>query len=112
MVLSEVSTASVGFFRLVPLVVIIPVVGLLLNIIFGDRLGDRGAGWLASLASGLALVVSILLGVSLIAHPEGQSVPFAKWISIGNLDLSWTFRVNTLSVTMMLVVSGVVGFVH
>jgi NADH-quinone oxidoreductase subunit L len=39
-------------------------------------------------------------------------VPVAEWIHIGNLQLDWTFRVDTLSVTMMLVVSGVGTLIH
>jgi NADH-quinone oxidoreductase subunit L len=41
-----------------------------------------------------------------------HSVPFADWISIGTLSIPWTFRVDTLSVTMMLVVSGVGTLIH
>jgi len=40
------------------------------------------------------------------------SVPFAQWIHIGALKLDWTFRVDSLSTTMMLVVSGVGTLIH
>ena len=36
----------------------------------------------------------------------------AEWIHIGDLSLDWVFRVDTLSVTMMLVVSGVGTLIH
>ena len=36
----------------------------------------------------------------------------AEWIHIGTLQLDWTFRVDTLSTTMMLVVSGVGTLIH
>ena len=39
-------------------------------------------------------------------------VPLADWIRIGTLNIAWTFRVDTLSVTMMLVVSGVGTLIH
>ena len=35
-----------------------------------------------------------------------------EWIHIGSLQLDWIFRVDTLSVTMMLVVSGVGTLIH
>jgi NADH-quinone oxidoreductase subunit L len=101
------------FFNLVPLIVFSPVIGLLVNIIFGSRMSEKAIGWLASAASGLAFVVSLLLGYSLwAAHGEAVVVPFADWISIGELDVPWNFRVDTLSVTMMLVVSGVGTLIH
>ena len=101
------------FFNLVPWIVFLPVLGLLINIIFGRRLGEKMVGILASTASGLTIVISLLLGYSLLASGgEAHSIPFAEWIKIGNLDIPWTFRVDTLSVTMMLVVSVVGTLIH
>jgi NADH-quinone oxidoreductase subunit L len=39
-------------------------------------------------------------------------VPLADWINIGDLNIRWAFQVDTLSVTMMLVVSGVGTLIH
>ena len=101
------------FFNLVPLIVLLPVAGLLVIITFGKRMNEIAIGTVASAASGLAFVVSLLLGYSLLANGgEAHSIPFAEWIKIGNLDIPWTFRVDTLSVTMMLVVSGVGTLIH
>jgi len=111
MLLSEATTT--GFYSLAPLIVFFPLAGLLLNIIIGGRLPEKGIGWLASLASGAAFVVSVLLAYTLWAnHGEAQSIFLAEWIHIGNLSLDWTFRVDTLSTTMMLVVSGVGTLIH
>ena len=100
-------------FNLVPLIVFLPVLGLLINIIFGGKMGEKAIGAVASAASGLAFVVSVLLGVALwTGGGAAHCVPFADWISIGTLNIPWTFRVDTLSVTMMLVVSGVGTLIH
>ncbi|MCK4900964.1 MAG: NADH-quinone oxidoreductase subunit L, partial [Anaerolineales bacterium] len=66
----------------------------------------------ASLASGLAFVVAVLLVFSLIGHPEGVTVYLAEWISVGELKVAWAFRVDALSVTMMMVVAGVGTLIH
>src|SRR5512140_2865742 len=95
-----------GFFFLVPWIVYFPVIGLLINMFFGRRLGERGGAIVAILGSGLTFVVSLLLASSLGQHPEPVRWMVAPWIHIGSLLLDWTFRVDTLSVTMMLVVSG------
>jgi NADH-quinone oxidoreductase subunit L len=112
MFLSEAAASGPTYFYLVPLVVFIPLAGLLINIIFGKWMGEKAIGWIASIASGLAFVVSVLLGVSLLNHPEQVIVPFLDWISIGTLEVAWAFQVDTLSVTMMLVVSGVGTLIH
>jgi len=111
MLLSE-TAAPGGLFTLVPLIVFLPVLGLLINIILGGRLSEKAIGVVASSAVALAFVVSATLAVALVGHPEGVTVPLAEWIKIGNLDLEWAFRVDTLSVTMMLVVSGVGTLIH
>ena len=99
-------------FSLVPLVVFLPLIGLLINLLFGRKLGEVFAGTVASLATGLSFVVAVLLAAALGRSPEGMTVPFAEWIRIGTFNAAWNFRVDTLSVVMMLVVSGVGTLIH
>ena len=101
-----------GFFYLVPFVVLFPVIGLLINMFVGGRLGEKAIGAIACLGSGLAFGVAVLLGLALVGKPDGLVVPYLDWITIGTLQLQWAFRVDTLSVTMMLVVGGVGTLIH
>ncbi|MEK6752454.1 MAG: NADH-quinone oxidoreductase subunit L [Chloroflexota bacterium] len=104
-----------GFFFLAPWLVFAPVTGLLINLIFSKsfKFSENMVGAVASLASGAAFIVSVLLAYSVsLNHGEAVSVPFAEWIHIGTLQLDWTFRVDSLSTTMMLVVSGVGTLIH
>jgi len=111
-------TVSSGFFFLAPWLVFAPVLGLLTNIIFGNWFmkqpwGEKAVGIVASLASGAAFVISVLLAYSVSAnHGEVVRWQLAEWIHIGTLQLDWTFRVDSLSTTMMLVVSGVGTLIH
>ena len=106
-------TANTGFLFLAPWLVFFPVIGLLINGIFGGRLSERMVGAVASLASGAAFVVSLLLFVTVSgSHGEAMRWHLAEWIHIGELSLDWTFRVDSLSTTMMLVVSGVGTLIH
>jgi len=106
-------TVSSGFFFLAPWLVFAPVIGLLVNLSFGKRFSENVIGAVASLASGTAFVVSVLLAYSVSQnHGAAVSVPLAEWIHIGALKLDWTFRVDSLSTTMMLVVSGVGTLIH
>jgi NADH-quinone oxidoreductase subunit L len=100
------------FFYLAPWIVFFPVIGLLINLIFGDRFSEKVIGTIASLASGLAFVVSVLLAYSLTQHPDAVRWMIGEWIHVGTLQLDWIFRVDTLSTTMMLVVSGVATLIH
>lgn len=130
LVLAAIKNAAetAQFFSLAPWIVIFPVIGLLINIAFGNlilerskraqnaRAGEFIVGWIASAASGLAFVVAVLQAISLIGHPEGMVVPLADWIKIGmtggEFNVRWAFQVDTLSVVMMLVVAGVGTLIH
>lgn len=101
-----------GYFHLVPWIVFFPLLGLLLNILFGKRLGERGIALVAIGAALGAFVIAALQYTSLQGFPEGVTVSLADWIHIGDLNIPWEFRVDTLSVTMMLVVSGVGTLIH
>ena len=106
-------TANYGFLFLAPWLVFFPVIGLLINAAFGHKFSERTIGAVASLASGAAFVVSVLLAVTVSgAHGEAMRWRLAEWIHVGSLNLDWTFRVDSLSTTMMLVVSGVGTLIH
>lgn len=120
MLLSETASSGPTFFYLVPLVVIIPVLGILINMIFGDSFyrwfGEQKAekiiGTIASGASGLAFLVALILGISLLNDPEGDIFVLANWFTIGTLNVDWAFQVDTLSVTMMMTVTCVGTLIH
>src|SRR5512143_3693356 len=106
-------SVNTGFAFLAPWLVFAPVVGLLINLSFGRRLSETLVGTIASLASGATFVISVLLA-STVAANGGEVIRWrlAEWIHIGTLSLDWTFRIDSLSTTMMLVVSGVGTLIH
>jgi NADH-quinone oxidoreductase subunit L len=108
----EAAAQGPQFFYLAPWIVYLPVIGLLINIIFGGRLPEKVVGAIASVAAGLTFVVAVLLAFSLSGNREAVIVPVAPWIKIGTLDIDWAFQVDTLSVVMMLMVSLVGTLIH
>ena len=107
-----------NFFDLVPLVVFVPLAGLLINLFTGKQLGERGVGIVAVGASAIAFLISVLMWIAQVDtgyKPVVVDLPlFADWIRIpaANVEIPWQFRVDTLSVTMMLVVTGVGTIIH
>ena len=57
-------------------------------------------------------MVSVLLALALTRHPEGYTCTVSTGSRSASLKVDWAFRVDTLSVTMMLVVSGVGTLIH
>lgn len=112
MLFSETAANGAQYFSLVPWVVFFPLIGLLVNLIIGGRMSEKTIGITACTATGLAFIVAALQAFSLVGHPEGTVVLLADWITVGDLNLQWAFQVDTLSVTMMLVVAGVGTLIH
>jgi NADH-quinone oxidoreductase subunit L len=99
-------------FSLAPALVLLPIAGMLFNLIFGKRMRQGAVGAIASLAAGLTFGLSALFAAALASNPQAATFRFLDWIQVGTLDVSWTFRIDTLSVTMMMVVSGVGALIH
>ena len=103
---------------LVPLVIFAPALGAIINFFFGARLEEKWAGYIGCFASIFAFIISLLLltwvtgtnGAAAVVNPPF----FDGWLRIESigLDISWQMRVDSLSVTMMLVVTGVGSLIH
>ncbi|HPH95766.1 MAG TPA: NADH-quinone oxidoreductase subunit L [Anaerolineaceae bacterium] len=106
-------TLANGNWNLAFLVLFFPLAGLLFNLIAGKWLGEKVIGAVASLATGLSFVMALLMGTWLMqGGGEAVTVPLFDWFRAGSLHLGWTLRIDTLSVMMMLVVTGVGTLIH
>ncbi len=107
-----------NFASIVPLVVFIPLAGMLINLVWGGKLGERAVGIIGTLAAASAFAVALLLAAAMARtgyHPVIVNPPILTgWISIpsAGLEIPWQFRVDTLSITMMLVITGVGTLIH
>ncbi len=103
---------------LVPLVILVPALGAFVNFFFGARFEEKWSGYIACFASIFAFIISLLLLTYVTGTNGGAAVvypPFVDgWLRIDSigLDISWQQRVDSLSVTMMLVVTGVGSLIH
>ena len=79
MLLAETAPETIPvIFNLVPWIVVFPLIGLLINLIFGGRMGEKAIGAVASIASGLTFVVAVLMIIGLRATTKAR--PFS-WLS-------------------------------
>lgn len=123
-----------GTYSLAPLVLVFPFVGLLFNALVGrrfvqpwrygadphesgpnDATGEKWSGWVASAMALGSFFVAVALFFALLGNGfEAQTVNLFTWINIpaAGFEIPWAIQVDTLSVTMMLVVAGVGGLIH
>ncbi len=92
----------------------LPLAGAAVNLFLGRRLG-KAAGWLATglVALGFVLAVTVLL--DLLALPAAERVHVTDlydWISVGTFSVDVSLRADPLSITMVLIVTGVGALIH
>ena len=97
------------------LVPLFPIIGAIINGIFGTKLSKKTVGVVACGVIGLSFLVSVLVFFSLLQLPP-ESRSFEKiiytWITAGDLKTTVGFLVDPLSMIMMLTVSGVSFLIH
>jgi len=109
-------------FKVAPLILILPVLGVLFNAFFGrkvvessPRLGEKYSGWVASGLAVGAFAVALILAFALRQNGmHAEVIHLFDWINIPSVGfhIPWSIQVDTLSVTMMMVVAGVGSLIH
>jgi NADH-quinone oxidoreductase subunit L len=100
-----------GLLWLVPA---LPLAGAVINLFWGRRLG-RYAGWLASATVIAAFAVSLALMSQLLAKPAEDRLflqHLFSWIDVGRFQVGMDLRLDDLSMTMVLVVTGIGALIH
>ncbi len=101
-------------------IVFLPLVGFFIAGIFGRVLGARPSEIVTTallfVAAVLSWVAFIQVGFLTNAEPGSgpvfERIQVAQWMSVGDLQVDWAFRIDTLTVMMLVVVNTVSALVH
>jgi NADH-quinone oxidoreductase subunit L len=104
-------------------IVFLPLIGALVAGLLGRSIGHRPSEFLTT---GLLIIAAVLSWVVFIpvafgdglvgavgdGHTAVLKVEVMRWIQVGDMDLRWTLRVDTLTAIMLVVVNTVSALVH
>ena len=94
-------------------IVFFPLLGFLIAGLFGRSIGAKASEFVTT---GLLLVAAVLSWVAFFQVALGDTaaftLPVLRFIEVGGLDVSWAFRIDTLTVVMLVVVNSVSALVH
>lgn len=104
-------------------IVFLPLIGALIAGLLGRQIGHRPSEFITT---GLLLIAAVLswyvfipvaFGDGLVGavgdgHAAVLKVEVMRWIQVGDMDLRWTLRVDTLTAIMLVVVNTVSALVH
>ena len=101
--------------ELVWLVPLLPLTGAVVLLFAGKRIGDPKAGWLATGMMALAFVWSVVMLIAMLSLPGEEREHVSNvftWLSAGNLKVELGFLADPLSITWILLVTGVGSLIH
>lgn len=94
-------------------ILFLPLIGFLIAGLFGRVIGDKACEYVTS---GLVILAAILSWITFfgfwLGGSELQIVELFRWIDAGDLKVSWSIRVDTLTAVMLVVVNTVSALVH
>ena len=95
------------------LVPLFPLLGFLITGLSSNRLKNNQAGILATAMVFLSFAVSVSLFFILRSSgQEAVTLTLFNWISVANLNIPFAFLIDHLSLTMMLIITGVGSLIH
>jgi len=92
----------------------LPLAGATITLFFGNRLG-RWAGVLATVMVALSFGVSLAAALNLLTNAGENRLAIQHlfdWISVGGFQVGADLRLDTLSATMILVITGIGALIH
>jgi NADH-quinone oxidoreductase subunit L len=102
--------------QLIYLTVVLPLIGFLINGIFGSKIkNEKLIGLIGSGVIGISFLITVGALFETLALPVDDRqtiVTLFTWMNVGSLDVSFAYQVDQLSLVMALVVTGVGFIIH
>jgi NADH-quinone oxidoreductase subunit L len=99
--------------KFAPLIFLLPLLGFLINTVFGKSLGKNIVGILSSALIFIPFVITLLIFINFLG---GDGEPYRailmEWFSVGTLNINYSIQLDQLSLLMMLVVTGIGFLIH
>ncbi len=93
-------------------IVFLPLLGALIVGLFGRALGPRPSEIITTAFLMIAAVLSWIVFYQVGIDHASYKVHVLRWITSGDLDVSWQLRIDTLTAVMLVVVNTVSSLVH
>ncbi len=93
-------------------IVLLPLIGFLINGLFGKKLPKTLVGGLAT----LVVFVSFILSANLFINFNADSAPIIvkafEWFTVGGVQVNFGFQIDQLSLMMMMIITGIGSLIH
>ncbi|WP_422376567.1 NADH-quinone oxidoreductase subunit L [Roseibium sp.] len=94
-------------------ILFLPLIGFLIAGLFGRAIGAKACEYITS---GLLIIAALLSWIAFfgfwLGGAQGGTYDLFRWMNVGALNVSWSLRIDTLTVVMLVVVNTVSALVH
>ena len=98
--------------NLVYAIVLLPLIGFVINGLFGKSLPKALVGGLATLVVFAAFLISVSIFIGFPANGTPVIVKAFEWFTIGGIQVNFGFQIDQLSLMMMMIVTGIGSLIH
>ena len=93
------------------LIVVLPLLGFLINILFGKRIGEPFAGWLGFSLVGISWLIALVPTLDfLFGHANPETIFYYSWIPMLGADVAILW--DPLASLLVMIVTGVGALIH
>jgi len=97
---------------LITFIVFLPLVGFIFCAFFGKLFGDKYSQLVTTTLLTISVILSWLIFIEHLGPSDLIRIRLFNWITSGSFSVDWSFRVDALTATMLVVVTTVSSCVH
>ncbi|MGJ3233300.1 MAG: NADH-quinone oxidoreductase subunit L [Oceanicaulis sp.] len=94
------------------IVVFAPLLAAIIAGLLQKQIGDRAAQILTTGGTVLAALSSVAVFVDVAFGGNARTIELAQWMAMGDFEVSWAIKLDTLSAVMLVVITSVSSLVH
>jgi len=96
-----------------PVMLFFPLVGFLVLVTFGRRIGEKVSGMIATIAIGLSFVAALITFIGLLGQSNREVTQHLySWLAVGPLHVDIALLIDPLSITMCLFITFISALIH
>ncbi|MEO5930832.1 MAG: NADH-quinone oxidoreductase subunit L [Candidatus Kapaibacterium sp.] len=101
---------------LLPIVLLLPLIGFLINGLLGRKIGsEKAVGAIGTATVGIAFVLAIVMFAEMISLPPEHRrvmVDLVPWITAGQFSVDFSYQIDQLSIIFLLIITGIGTLIH
>jgi NADH-quinone oxidoreductase subunit L len=101
---------------LLPFVLALPLIGFLINGLFGRKIGsEKAVGAIGASAVAIPFIMAVVMFIEMVGAPaESRRVltTLLPWISAGGFSVDFAYQIDQLSIIFLLIITGIGTLIH